>query len=355
MSDDEIRNLHDSKGLVKSLNNSKDNDEKGDSKTNIGEDEKASSSASVGKVAGTSDPGDSDSGNIDSIEDYVKNTDEGTDEDTEEDTDEGTDDDEWNDVGVPKIVAKLWPVQPGGRKCLRCGERHEDDSAEFWDCYYDFDSRAGYDENWNCLYIPFTDYLKDYSPENKVNSVESFLELGELCENLIEFTKTIERDGRSYFLENGNGPYGGYEEGHFDFELLESFRCKLKTVQEVCVIMTKEAVRKWIYSIGEKWKNLPELAIDLVFQNVFQAGEAWKEAETIGKFEENAEYDKVILNKTYAELSPIYVGFRSFGHGAYCDRHNNRGCDEPYLDEVESFKETWKKFQPDEFWINKKD
>ena len=295
-------------------------------------------------VAGTFDPGDNVSepadGNKDSSEDWEDLS------DSDDDNEDDDYDDEWNDISEEmRVYAKHWAVHLGGRKCLRCGERHEDDSVEFWDCYYDFNDRVGYDDDWNCRYIPFTKYLKEYRPEIKVNSVASFLELGELCENLIVFTQTMERDGRSYFLEPGDG-----EEGHFEFELLENFRVKLKTVQEGCVKMAKKAVTKWINSTGDNWPKLPDLVLDLVFRKVFMGGDDWKEAGRIGKFEEHEEHDKALLNKTYAELAPIYAGFRSFEHGAYCDRHNNRGMDEPYLDEVESFNETWVKFQLDEFW-----
>ena len=43
--------------------------------------------------------------------------------------------------------------------------------------------------------IPFTEYLIKYKPETKVDKVESFLVLGELCQNLRIYTLLIQDYG----------------------------------------------------------------------------------------------------------------------------------------------------------------
>ena len=101
--------------------------------------------------------------------------------------------------------------------CIRCGYDHAGGEEGELDCWRGVSAKVGYtntedwnSSNWVCQHIPFTEYLRKYKPEKKVDKVGSFLVLGELCENLMTYTQTIESDGRSHrklrrLWRNGRG------------------------------------------------------------------------------------------------------------------------------------------------------
>ena len=223
--------------------------------------------------------------------------------------------------------------------CNQCGYDHADDEDGELDCFRNMSAKVGYtntddydSSNWICQSIPFTEYLRKYKPEEKVNKVESFLVLGELCENLMTYTQTIEKDGQSHFLQHYKD-----ENDQFDFKLFEMFRGKLKVIQDMCLKKAQEALEKW-----QRDGNA-----NLVFKDLFLGD--WKESESIGRLEKQVGEVKAILNKAYAELSPIYVSLRDIQHGAYCDRHNNKFI-EPDEGEVDQINKSMKEFQVEEFW-----
>ena len=159
--------------------------------------------------------------------------------------------------------------------------------------YYNYTNfEYGRSSQWICEEIPFTEYLKKYEPETKVNKVESFLVLGELCQNLRIYTLLIQNYGESYYIQNDDG------EENFDFKVFEIFRGKLKVIQDMCRKKAQESLEKW-----QRDGNA-----NLVFKNLFTGD--WKEAESIGRLEKHESEDKESLNKAYADLSPIYVSLR---------------------------------------------
>ena len=184
--------------------------------------------------------------------------------------------------------------------------------------------------HWICENFPITEYLTSYEPETKVNKVESFLVLGELCQNLRIYTSLIQKNGESYFIDNDL----------FDFKVFESFRAKLKIIQAMCLKKARESLEKW-----QRDGNA-----NLVFNDLFLGN--WKEAESIGRLEKHEGEDKEILSKAYAKLAPIYVSLRDIEHGAYCDQHRGWMC-EPGEEEVDEINQEMKEFQLEDFWAKK--
>ena len=223
--------------------------------------------------------------------------------------------------------------------CNRCGYDHAGGEEGELDCWRGISAKVGYtntedwnSSNWVCQHIPFTEYLRKYKPEKKVDKVESFLVLGELCENLMTYTRTIESDGRSHFLEHYKD-----ENDQFDFKLFEAFRGKLKVIQDMCLKKAQEAMEKW-----QRDGNA-----NLVFKEFFLGD--WKEADSIGRLEKHKGEDKDSLIKAYAKLSSIYVKLRDIEHGAYCDRHNNKFI-EPDDGDVDEINKNMKEFELEEYW-----
>ena len=223
--------------------------------------------------------------------------------------------------------------------CNRCGYDHADDEDGELDCGRNILAKVGYrntedwdSSNWVCQHIPFTKYLRKYKPEKKVGKVKSFLVLGELCENLMTYTQTIESDGQSHYLEHYKD-----ENDQFDFKLFEIFCGKLKVIQDMCLKKAQEALEKW-----QRDGNA-----NLVFKEIFLGN--WKEADSIGRLEKHEGEDKDSLIKAYAKLSPIYVKLRDMEHGAYCDRHNNKFI-YPDGGEVDEINKNMKEFELEEFW-----
>ena len=125
--------------------------------------------------------------------------------------------------------------------------------------------------------------MRNFKPESKVGSVESFLVLGELCENLMVYTLIIERGEMSEI---------------FDFKLFEAFRGKMKVIQDQSLEKAMVALEKWQLNDN----------VHLVLKDVFTGD--WKEAGSIGKLEKHEEDDLAALNKAYAKLSPIFLALR---------------------------------------------
>ena len=194
----------------------------------------------------------------------------------------------------------------------------------------DFDS-----SKWICENIPFTEYLKRYEPETKVSKVNSFLVLGELCQNLRTYTQLIQDYGESWFIRNDET-----EEDQFDVKIFEIFREKLKVIQDICLRKAQEALEKWQMDGNA----------NLVFKDLFLGD--WKEADSIGRLEKHEVVDKESLNKTYAKLAPIYVSLRDIEHGAYCDQHRGSMW-EPGEEEVDEINQKMKEFQLEDFWAKK--
>ena len=224
--------------------------------------------------------------------------------------------------------------------CSRCGYDHADDEEGELDCFRNISAKVGYKNTedcdfnkWVCQHIPFTEYLREYKPEKLVNKVDSFLVLGELCENLMNYTRTIESDGDSHYVRHYKD-----ENDQFDFKLFETFRGKLKVIQEKSLKKAQEALEKW-----QRDGNA-----NLVFQELFLGD--WKEARSIGRMEKQEGEDKANLNKVYTKLSSIYVSLRDIEHGAYCDRHNNKFIS-PDEGDVDKINKNMKEFQLEEFWV----
>ena len=209
------------------------------------------------------------------------------------------------------------------RKSLKSGKKRKVDDI---DC----ESEGVGSSQWICESIPFTEYLTRYKPETKVNKVESFLVLGELCQNLRIYTSLIQNYGESYYIQND----------HFDFKVFETFRTKLKVIQAMCLNKARESLEKW-----QRDGNA-----NLVFKDLFLGN--WKEAESIGRLEKHEGEDKESLNKTYAKLAPIYVSLRDIEHGAYCDQHRGSMW-EPGEEEVDEINQKMKEFQLEDFWAKK--
>lgn len=224
--------------------------------------------------------------------------------------------------------------------CFRCGYSHADDEEGELDCGRNIMAKVGYtntedwdSDNWVCQHIPFTEYLREYKPEKTVDKVDSFLVLGELCENLMIFTQTIESDGQSHHLQHYKD-----ENDQFDFKLFENFRGKLKVIQDMSLKKAQEALEKW-----QRDGNA-----NLVFKELFSGD--WKEARSIGRMEKHEGEDKASLNKAYTKLSSIYVSLRDIKHGAYCDRHNNKMI-YPDDGDVDVINKKMKEFKLEEFWV----
>ena len=64
-----------------------------------------------------------------------------------------------------------------------------------------------------------------------MSSVDSFLALGELCQNLIRVTKIIEKGGDSPIIQNV-----------LDFGVFSNFRDKLETIKAKCVAMARNCL-----------------------------------------------------------------------------------------------------------------
>ena len=211
----------------------------------------------------------------------------------------------------------------------------EDDSEDGYErsCFSKiYTNTEGRSSEWICENIPFTEYLKTYKPERKVNKVESFLVLGELCQNLRTYTKLIEDHGESWFIRNDEN-----EDDQFDFKIFKTFRGKLKVIQDACLTKAQVALEKWQIDGNA----------NLVFNDFFIGD--WKEAESTGRLEKHVGEDKENLNKTYAKLAPIYVSLRDIEHGAYCDQHPKYrgGMIEPFEGEVTKINKIMNEFQLD--------
>ena len=72
----------------------------------------------------------------------------------------------------------------------------------------------------DCVEIGLPSKLRNYKPEEKCNSVSSFLILFELCENFQVFTKVIERESEAFLFDSENFP---------------DFRVKLRKIQSKCI------------------------------------------------------------------------------------------------------------------------
>ena len=181
----------------------------------------------------------------------------------------------------------------------------------------------------DCIEIGLPSKLRNYKPEEKCNSVSSFLILFELCENFQVFTKVIERESEVFLFDSENFP---------------DFRVKLRKIQRKCIIMAKKSLNFYFQSA------LPQLAIDLVFEHIFRVSdeENKKPLEEIVKFEEHNEVAKRILKKTYGKLTSLYVDLRNFKHVAYCDRHYED--DHVPIKEREELSLKLKKFKLEGFW-----
>ena len=116
------------------------------------------------------------------------------------------------------------------KTCSRCGYNHANDSSGERDA-------SDCNDYWHleCEHVPFNKYLRNFKPESKVGSVESFLLLGELCENLMVYTLIIDHGTM------------GFWDGIFDVKLFEAFRGKLKVIQDRCLEKAKVALE-----FGEK-------------------------------------------------------------------------------------------------------
>ena len=221
--------------------------------------------------------------------------------------------------------------------CNRCGYDHADDGVDGdFDCIRNwrrviYTNTEGYNSSeWICEDVPFTEYLKTYKPEKKVDKVGSFLVLGELCQNLITYTQIIKHYGEPR-----------PDVGQFDFKLFEIFRRKLKVIQDICLKKAQEVL--------EKWQRDGNGSDNLVFKDLFLGN--WKEAGSIGRLEKHEKEDMVNLNTTFRELSTIYVSLRDIEHGAYCDFHPKCGSMiEPDEGEMDQINKNMKEFELDEFW-----
>ena len=158
-----------------------------------------------------------------------------------------------------------------------------------------------------CENFPLPDHLMKNWPEFKTQDVKSFLVLGQLCYTLA-FIKLIDERGKSKVLDE-----------MFDLDTRKNLRSKLEIIQSKCAKKAKESFEKYFQF------KLPNVVTDIVLENLFKGGEDWKEAEEISKFEEVSEEDLEKLRNTFAELTNIYVFFRSTGYYSsfycLCDRH----------------------------------
>ena len=193
----------------------------------------------------------------------------------------------------------------------------------------DFEPEETEDWETDCVAIDLPSKLRTYKPEEKCASVNSFLVLFELCENLQVFTKIIEGDSEAFL---------------FDSKDFSDFRVKLRKIQKKCIRMAKK-------SLGVLFPpSLPSLVTDLIFEHVFRVSveESRKPLEDIVKFEEHNEAAKRILKRTYTKLTSLYVDLRNFKHVAYCDRH----LEEDHIprEEREDFSRKLKKFKIEGFW-----
>ena len=75
--------------------------------------------------------------------------------------------------------------------CNRCGYDHAGGEEGELDCWRGISAKVGYtntedwnSSNWVCQHIPFTEYLRKYKPEKKVDKVESFLVQGQPHQSL---------------------------------------------------------------------------------------------------------------------------------------------------------------------------
>ena len=207
------------------------------------------------------------------------------------------------------------------------GKKRKADDTDGFEDDIDCGTEGFGSSHWICEDFPITEYLTRYKPETKVNKVESFLVLGELCQNLRIYTSLIQKNGKSYLIEND----------YFDFKVFKTFRAKLKIIQAMCLKKARESLEKW-----QRDGNA-----NLVFNDLFLGN--WKEAESIGRLEKHEGEDKENLNKTYAKLAPIYVSLRDIEHGAYCDQHPKYrgGMIEPFEGEVTKINKIMNEFQLD--------
>ena len=215
-----------------------------------------------------------------------------------------------------------------------------DAESEVSDAFSDFGR-----ERVNCKQFYIPEYLRHYYPEDtdedssddeeneysKSNSVKSFLILGELCENLIEYVKTILKKGT-------RGIDSEIESGIF-----RCFYPKIETIQRNCVKKAKESLERVFMS------KMPRLATDIVFENLFKGEDDWKNVQQISKFEELSDAELVVLRKTFKILGSIYGTIREIGHRGFCPIHYD--AEEFYYGRgLESLVEDMRRFKIDPFW-----
>ena len=205
-------------------------------------------------------------------------------------------------------------------------------------------SQVGYDVARVCEFVPVTNYLKNYAPENQVSSVDSFLALGELCQNLIRVTKIIEKGGDSPIIQKV-----------LDFGVFSNFRDKLETIKAKCVAMARNCLESLMPPV------LPRLVTSLVLEKM--VNDDYEHIGTRAKFEKYTEEEKTVLRNTFESLSSIYVTIRDLAKKcAFCshDRHPAKRIfsfiipSDPNQTEIEvkgrELTLRMVQFEPEEFW-----
>ena len=174
--------------------------------------------------------------------------------------------------------------------------------------------------------------------------MDSFLALGELCQNLIRVTKIIEKGGDYPIIQNV-----------LDFGVFSNFRDKLETIKAKCVAMARNCLESLMPPI------LPRLVTSHVLEKLLN--DDFEHIGTRVKFEKYTEEEKTVLRNTFESLSSIYVTIRDLAKKcAFCshDRHPARRIFsfiipfDPNETEIEvkgrELTLRMVQFEPEEFW-----
>ena len=175
--------------------------------------------------------------------------------------------------------------------------------------------------------------------------MNSFLALGELCQNLIRVAKIIEKGGDSLIIHNV-----------LDFRVVSNFRDKLEAIKAKCVAMARGCLESLMPPI------LPGLVTSLVLEKLLN--DDYEHIGTRAKFEKYTEEEKTVLRNTFQSLSSIYVTIRDLAKKcAFCsrDRHSSKlifsfiiPFDPHEFDEIEDkgreLNLRMAQFKPEEFW-----